>query len=163
MVHRQSPPATAGRAGGLVHTPSLQLLQYEGYNPLCSSSPFPCRISPSAWRAEGARHPKGLPRNSPCRRRDAGNSSMVFCQPGRVRFIKMHFPFHMYFSLKQTNAGRCHYSCSCALDTSQLKYLFLTLSPTSQKQAWKYKMREQSSSQKLPLFVVLTRKHKQKG
>lgn len=85
--------------------------------------------------AEGARHPNRLPRNSPCRKNDAGNFSIVFCQQGRVWFIKTHFPFHMYLVLKQTNAGRCHSSCSCSLDTSQLKYLLLTLSLTSQNQA----------------------------
>lgn len=84
---------------------------------------------------ESARHTNRLPRNSPCRKSDAGNFSIIFCQPGRVWFIKTHFPFHMYFVLKQTNAGRCHSSCSCALDTSQLKYLLLTLSLTSQNQA----------------------------
>lgn len=74
----------------------------------------------------------------------------VSASPFAARESPVHqnaFPLPHVLLLKQTNAGRCHYSCSCALDTSQRKYLFLTLSPTSQKQAQKYKTREQSSSQ----------------
>lgn len=132
-AHRQSPPAMIGWAGGLLPTPSLQLLQYESTTPSALHHPFPAGF-PLHTVGRGCQAPHRLPRNSLCRKSDAGDFSIIFCQPGRVWFIKMHFPFHMYFVLKQTNAGRCHSSCSCTLDTSQLKYL-LTLSLTSQNQA----------------------------
>lgn len=69
-----------------------------------SQDPNPQQNAPSTQRTEGARHPKEVPRNSSCSKGGAGNSGIVLGQPGRVWFIKMHFPFHTYFFLK---ANKC--------------------------------------------------------
>lgn len=135
-AHRQSPPAMVGwdGLGNCCTPPASDCCNMSAQPPLLSITLSLLGFLLIQW-VEGARHPSRLPRKSPCRKSNAGNFSIIFCQPGRVWIMKMHFPFHMYFVLKQTNAGRCHSSCSCTLDTSQLKYLLLTLSPTSQNQA----------------------------
>lgn len=112
--------------------------------------PQPCHHPRALLSASGAAPSPSPPPPQSTRRAGAGNFSSAFRHPGRLQLTKPRFPLpHVHF-LRKTNAGRCGYSRSCALDHGQLQDIFLTLSPAGQKQASKCRRGERSSSRALP-------------